>query len=249
MKNKIKYSIGVFLMACCITGGTAGATFHPVEQDKGNIRDTTVVGEIYQYEKDNMYILFTESGEKIRVDLGDRGGRLLWRTPFSVTGKYESDKNGNYLKADRIEYRDPDPFSDYEKARKVKEEVATEKISAVADRDPAYYHGSANSVLSKYYMKGDISNFHPEAYKAITAVELPNLDEGAKVTFTGRAVATLEKDHSMIFWDSTNKVIPVLMNNAYAPLGQRCMIYGTIVKSGETVYVSLTQLESVAERN
>lgn len=203
----------------------------------------TVAGEIYGYAGGNTYTLLTAEGETVQADLGPRGGRLIWRTPLAVTGTYEERQEGPVLVMERIDYEEVDPYKEYSGA-KVRRPAAGAAVKAESLRDPAYDHGPAVSGDPSYYVN-DQKNIDLASYAPVTAASVGEKKDGDAVYFEGRAVWTIEPDTVMLFWDRANQPITVRMNGAYAPLGQRCTIYGTVVREKENVLVSLDRLVSI----
>lgn len=105
------------LLGLAITGNVFAANLSAQEKDQ----ETTFVGEICEFETGNIYKMRDKAGNIARVDLGKYSGRMLNRTPFSVTGKMMKDEKGFLLKMQHMDYKDPDPFAEYfEALRKTK---------------------------------------------------------------------------------------------------------------------------------
>lgn len=235
MAKMMKKTAALLFAAAVMTAGVAGAAGEKA----------AYVGEIRGFEAENVYLLQTTAGETVRVDLGERGGRLMWRTPLALTGEMASDAKGAYVDVHTVDYADVDPYAEYYAARGVKAPSAA-SVSVDNDRDAAYYHGSADSAESGYYVKGQAENFDSSAYKEASASEIAGLSAGTKVKFVGRAIATVKTDEVMTFWDAKHAEVPVVLNGTYAPLGQRCTVYGTVEVLDGKKCVSLVRLESVA---
>lgn len=205
----------------------------------------TVAGEICGYAGGNTYTLLTAAGETVQTDLGPKGGRLLWRTPLAVTGTYEERQGIPVLVMERIDYKEVDPYGEYAAAKNRHPAAAEAAVKAESLRDPAYDHSPVVSGNPSYYVNDQKKNIDLSAYEAVTAASVGARKDGEAVYFEGRAVETIEPDTVMLFWDKANQPVAVRMNGAYAPLGQRCTIYGTVVHENGEVLVSLDQLVSI----
>lgn len=216
--------------------GLAGAEEPAVSPAKEPV---TVRGEILAWEEGNFCLIGHDEGI-LRADLGERGGRLLRHTPFTVTGTMEVDEKGPYLKMERVEYADPDPLAEYASARDAAGAAAdTERVaeSASAGRDAAYFHGSAVSATPAYFADGQMT-LDRAAYPECRASEILTMEPGAKARFLGRAVRTVVPEQIALFWDAEGTPIEVVMNGAYIPLGQRGTVYGTVQEQeGKKVFV------------
>lgn len=212
-------------------------------------REATIMGQIVGYEsctKDSTLALVeTADGSVQRVQLGYRGGRLLKLTPFTMKGTMKTDDIGEYLDVSSVEYKDADPFAEYnatnEKLAKAKGQMAKKGVKY--DRDAAYSHDNITSDQSSYLTQQRAA-VNPADYQKATATGVKDLAAGTKVALTGRCVMTVSADEDIMeFWDVDMKRVNLRMNGLYVPLGQRCTILGVVQEDGT---VSVDSMESIA---
>lgn len=230
------------LLGLTAAAGVAGAEEAAVSPAPETV---TIQGEVLAYEGGTMYLVGNDE-TIVRTDLGRKGGRLLRHTPFTVTGTMEADETGTYLKMESVDYADPDPLAEYASARKAEAGAAAANAaeSQAAGRDAAYFHGAAASASPSYFVSGN-TELDREAYSECSAADIPAMEAGAKVRFSGRAVRTVVPDRVMLFWDTEGTPVKVIMNGAYIPLGQRGTLYGTVQKQDEANVVVLDLVESI----
>ena len=231
------------LLSLAITGNVFAANLSAQEKDQ----ETTFVGEICEFETGNIYKMRDKAGNIARVDLGKYSGRMLNRTPFSVTGKMMKDEKGFLLKMQHMDYKDPDPFAEYFEALQKTKNPQKSGLELEQIRDKAFDHEnpvSDDPIIYKNNIK-KLSNAQLEAYKMNDINTFTNLDSGAKVAFKGRAIQTVVDRQVMLFWDTKGNAVNVKMNGAYCPLGQRCFIYGTWENGDEGAYINLDYMESL----
>lgn len=242
-----KLLIAAMISAVCGNAAlAAGEDKTPNEAVPAPVQEQEIHGKIIAYDGGTIYIVQEEQGQTRRVDLGPKGGRLLMLTPFTVQGIQKWDKQGVYWQAQPVQYEDPDPFSDYAAARNAAAAEAAAHEVDETERDAAFYHGSTQSIQDGYYVNQASGDIRTADYADVTGLDLTVLPEGPKVFFVGRAVQTIETDRVMLFWDAKGQKVPVVLNGAYAPLGQRCTVYGTIHHDGDQVCILLDALISVA---
>ena len=214
-----------------------------------DLEEVTLSGQIVGYEsctKDSTLALVeTADGSVQRVQLGYRGGRLLKLTPFTMKGTMKTDDIGEYLDVSSVEYKDADPFAEYnatnEKLAKAKGQMA--KKGMKYDRDAAYSHDNITSDQSSYLTQQRAA-VNPADYQKATATGVKDLAAGTKVALTGRCVMTVSADEDIMeFWDVDMKRVNLRMNGLYVPLGQRCTILGVVQEDGT---VSVDSMESIA---
>lgn len=204
-------------------------------------------GEIAGYnEKGLPDRMKTDGGEIISLHMPERGGRLLARTPFTVTGEWEQGDKGPVLKVDGVSYADVDPYGEYAAAKEKKPASHEASVKESMERDPAFFLGPAVSNDKSYYINDRAGRKDDGAYEKRNARELDALPEGALVSVEGRAISTVKVDAVMTFWDEKNEPFTVVMNGAYAPLGQRSALYGTVHHQEGKTYLSLDKLVSIA---
>lgn len=149
----------------------------------------------------------------------------------------EADEKGPYLKMERVDYRDPDPLAEYGAAKSSAAAAAISAEEGTADNtyavseDPNYFTSGAKAI-------------DKTAYTPAQAKDLAIMDEGARAAVTGRAIR--ETARGLLFWDEENAPVDTVMNGVYAPLGQRCTIYGTVHHEEGTMVLSVDRVESVA---
>ena len=231
------------LLGLAITGNVFAANF----SGQANATETTFVGEICEFETGNIYKMRDKAGNIARVDLGKYSGRMLNRTPFSVTGKMMKDEKGFLLKMQHMDYKDPDPFAEYFEALQKTKNPQKSGLELEQIRDKAFDHEnpvSDDPIIYKNNIK-KLSNAQLEAYKMNDINTFTNLDSGTKVAFKGRAIQTVVDRQVMLFWDTKGNAVNVKMNGAYCPLGQRCFIYGTWENGDEGAYINLDYMESL----
>lgn len=231
------------LLGLAITGNVFAANLSAQEKDQ----ETTFVGEICEFETGNIYKMRDKAGNIARVDLGKYSGRMLNRTPFSVTGKMMKDEKGFLLKMQHMDYKDPDPFAEYFEALQKTKNPQKSGLELEQIRDKAFDHEkpvSDDPIIYKNNIK-KLSNAQLEAYKMNDINAFTNLDSGTKVAFKGRAIQTVVDRQVMLFWDTKGNAVNVKMNGAYCPLGQRCFIYGTWENGDEGAYINLDYMESL----
>ena len=228
------------LLGLTAAAGAAGAEEAAVSPAPETV---TLRGEVLAYEGGTMYLVGNDE-TILRTDLGEKGGRLLRHTPFTVTGTMEADEAGTYLKMESVDYADPDPLAEYAAARKAEAAAETAASSPADGRDAAYFHGEAASASPDYFASGNME-VDRSAYPECRAAEILTMEEGAKVRFSGRAVRTVVPEQVMLFWDTEGTPIEVVMNGTYIPLGQRGTLYGTVQKRNASNVVVLDLVESV----
>ena len=100
-----------------------------------------VQGPIRYFVQGNMYEMQAENGTRLRADFGRYSRRLLFRTPFTAIGVMQKDEQGDFLKVEKVIWRDVNPYKEYfaaqNKGRPVDQE-GNKKV--VNDRDPAFFH-------------------------------------------------------------------------------------------------------------
>lgn len=210
-------------------------------------KEITLRVAITGHESGRIYKVTDEDGKVLRADLGKHGGRMLNRHPFLLTAEVGEDEKGELLKLKKVQYADPAVV--IAKPAVEAEPVATEETGKLEqERDAAYDHDLSQSHRKDFYQynqsnidDGDLKNYKQVDVKNITAESA-----GTKIAFVGSAVRTLKKGESMLFWGGPVKGghVEVLMNEAYVPLGQRSLIYGTVQEDGK---VLLERLDSVAQ--
>jgi uncharacterized protein YdeI (BOF family) len=215
--------------------------------DGQNQKDVTLQGQVCGYVAGNMYNVINPSGTVTRVDLGKYGGRLLDRTPFEITGVMDHDADGAVLKMKSIRYEDPDPFKEYQEALVAQNKPMNRGLTLEQIRDKAFDHALPVSNNPSFYENNVKSLKHDELtqYPLTSVRNMNDKAAGTKVSFIGRAANTIEENKVMDFWDTEGHSIVVKMNGAFVPLGQRCIVYGTLEKSAGTSYVDLQYMQSV----
>ncbi len=85
-----------------------------------------------------------------------------------------------------------------------------------------------------------------DVYVSVSLLDLGTLKAGTRVKFKVSALESVVPERVVNFWDWKAKA-KVRMNGAYAPLGQRCTVYGTVQKAEDgSSYINLERMESVA---
>lgn len=206
-------------------------------------QEITMQVKIVGHERESIYKVTDAEGKELRIDLGKHGGRMLNRHPFTVTGYFIKDENGQLLKMQKVEYKDP--VVQIEKTAQIGKSQQKEKIQAAEPaRDAAYEHELSKS-HNKYYYTYNMAGVQDKSlYQSIAVTEIAKQKTGSKIAFVGNAVATVKKDAIMRFWGGAKAGghVDVVMNGAYVPLGQRSTVYGTL-NADRTV--SLELLESM----
>ena len=208
-----------------------------------------VQGPIRYFVQDNMYEMQAENGTRLRADFGKYSRRLLFRTPFTAIGVMQKDDKGDFLKVEKVIWRDVNPYKEYFDAQnKTRPMDADGNKKVVNDRDPAYFHDpivSDNKRFLQNNPKG-LSQADLASYQMIEgkAFAEGNLETGTKVALMGRNVATIKGDW-MKFWDKNMTPVTLKMNNTYCPLGQRGTFFGTIREENGMKYVSVDCFKSI----
>ena len=210
-------------------------------------KEATVRAGITGHEAGTIYKLTDAEGKIIRADLGKHGGKMLNKVPFTATGTMETDEKGEYLKVKHVEYKDPVAAIQVNRSNPLSKQMQTRlgKKSS-GDRDAAYFHERINSSNANFY-ENQVTGAQPkEAYAPAGFLDLDAMKAGTRVQCKASALETVVPDKVVNFWDHKAKV-KVQMNGAYAPLGQRCTVYGTVQKAADgSSYIYLERLESVA---
>lgn len=233
----------VALLGLAVTGNVFASDLSVQEKQQ----ETTFLGELCEFEAGNIYKMRDGAGNILRVDLGKYSGRMLNRTPFSVTGKMQEDEKGPFLKMRHLDYKDPDPFAEYFEALQKTKNPQKGGLELEQIRDKAFDHEnpvSDDPIVYKNNVK-KLSEMQLKAYKMHDVNDLANLDKSTKVVFKGRAIQTVVDRQVMLFWDTKGNAVNVKMNGAYCPLGQRCFVYGTWEPDEKGPYINLDYMESV----
>lgn len=233
----------VALLGLAVTGNVFASDLSVLEKQQ----ETTFLGELCEFEAGNIYKMRDGAGNILRVDLGKYSGRMLNRTPFSVTGKMQEDEKGPFLKMRHLDYKDPDPFAEYFEALQKTKNPQKGGLELEQIRDKAFDHEnpvSDDPIVYKNNVK-KLSEMQLKAYKMHDVNDLANLDKSTKVVFKGRAIQTVVDRQVMLFWDTKGNAVNVKMNGAYCPLGQRCFVYGTWEPDEKGPYINLDYMESV----
>lgn len=212
-----------------------------------NQQEVTLRGEICEFESGNIYKMRDAAGNITRVDLGKYSGRMLNRTPFTVTGKMTQDPRGELLVMKHMDYKDPDPFAEYFAALNKTQDAQSGGLELEMVRDKAFDHEnpvSDDPVTYKNNIK-NLSEAQLKEYKMGDVSNFTNLETGTRVVFKGRAIQTVVDREVMLFWDEKGNAVNVKMNGAYCPLGQRCYIYGTWEVNEQGPYINLDSMESL----
>ena len=211
-------------------------------------KEATVRAAITGYEAGTIYKLTDAEGNVIRADLGKHGGKMLNRIPFTATGTMETDEKGEYLKVKHIEYMDPAAAIQVNRSNPLSRQMQTRlgKKSS-GERDAAYFHKGIDSTNANYYENQVTGAKERDAYAPVSLLDLDTLKAGTRVQVKASALESVVPEQVVNFWDRKAKA-KVQMNGAYAPLGQRCTVYGTVQKAEDgSSYIYLERLESVAE--
>lgn len=191
------------------------------------------------HESGTIYKVTNTEGKVLRADLGKNGGRMLSRHPFTVIGELQQDENGELIKMESVEYKDPLVMIEKAAGKAASEQSKTEAVNA---RDNSYNH-----VLSRSHNKHYLTYNNTEdvsGYKQVKVADVGKEQAGSKISFVGSAVSTVTDDTVMKFWGGANLggFVNVVMNGAYIPLGQRSTVYGTVNDDGT---VSLLRFDSI----
>ena len=210
-----------------------------------------VQGPIRYFVKGNMYEMQAENGTRLRADFGKYSRRLLFRTPFTAIGVMQKDEQGDFLKVEKVIWRDVNPYKEYFDAQHKTRPLAQEGDKKVVnDRDPAFFHAPIESDNKRFLQNNPnkLTAADLAGYKSIMAADLTsgeaNLVTGTKVALMGRNIATI-KDDWMQFWDTKMGPVTLKMNNTYCPLGQRGTFFGTLQEENGKKYVSVDCFESI----
>ena len=183
-----------------------------------------VQGPIRYFVTRNMYEMQADNGTRLRADFGKYSRRLLFRTPFTAIGVMRKDEQGDFLKVEKVIWRDVNPYQEYFDAQNKSRPLAPEGDKKVVnDRDPAFFHDPIVSDNKRF---------------------LQNNPKGLKVALMGRNIATIKGDW-MKFWDKNMTPVTLKMNNTYCPLGQRGTFFGTVQEENGKKYVSVDCFESI----
>ena len=209
-----------------------------------------VQGPIRYFVKGNMYEMQADSGIRLRADFGKYSRRLLFRTPFTAIGVMRTDENGDYMKVEKVIWRDVNPYKEYFDAqnRAGLPLPGEGNKKAVNDRDPAFFHDpivSDNKRFLQNNPKG-LSQADLNSYQLMEGKSFAegNFEVGTKVALMGRNIATIKEDW-MKFWDKNMTPVTLKMNNTYCPLGQRGTFFGTVQEENGMKYVSVDCFESI----
>ena len=214
-------------------------------------KPVAVQGPIRYFVKGNMYEMQAENGTRLRADFGRYSRRLLFRTPFTAIGVMRTDEDGDYMKVEKVIWRDVNPYKEYFAAqnKRLPVDLAGDK-KVVNDRDQAYFHAPIESD-NKRFLQNNPKGLTPAdlaGYKTVMAADIngadTNLETGTKVALMGRNIATIKGDW-MKFWDKNMTPVTLKMNNTYCPLGQRGTFFGTVQEENGMKYVSVDCFESI----
>ena len=214
-------------------------------------KPVAVQGPIRYFVKGNMYEMQADNGTRLRADFGKYSRRLLFRTPFTAIGVMRTDEDGDYMKVEKVIWRDVNPYQEYfdaqHKSRPM--DMAGDK-RVVNDRDPAFFHDPIESDNKRFLQNNPkgLTAADLAGYKTVMAADITgadaNLETGTKVALTGRNIATIKGDW-MKFWDKNMNPVTLKMNNTYCPLGQRGTFFGTVQEENGMKYVSVDCFESI----
>ena len=209
-------------------------------------KEATVRAAITGHEAGRIYKLTDADGKVIRADLGKYGGKMLNKVPFTATGTMKADEKGEFLKVKHVEYKDPLATIQVNGKNPLANKMKARSHKSSSERDAAYFHEGINSTNSNFY-ENRVTGAQPkEAYAPASFPDLDSMKAGTRVQCKASALETVVPDKVVNFWDHKAKV-KVQMNGAYAPLGQRCTVYGTVQKAEDgSSYIYLERLESVA---
>lgn len=209
-----------------------------------------VQGPVRYFVTGNMYEMQSENGTLLRANFGRYSRRLLFRTPFTAIGVMKTDEKGDYLKVEKVIWRDVNPYQEYFDARnRTGRPLPGEgNKKVVNDRDPAFFHDpivSDNKRFLQNNPKG-LSLADLAAYREIDgkAFANENFEVGTKVALMGRNIRTIKPDW-MQFWDKNMTPVTLKMNDTYCPLGQRGTFFGTVQEDNGMKYVSVDAFESI----
>lgn len=235
------------LLSTCLFGVSFAADTVKIDNEKGQL--VTIHGSVHEYEGANIYKIIDENQKITRVDLGKYGGRLLIKTPFAINGNWSKDEVGELFVMKTVDYKDPDPYAEYFAALEALKHPQKSGLELKQIRDLAFDHENPVSDDSIIYTN-NVAKLSPEELKQYSPIQLEDLSRyaaGDKVVFLGRAIETVVDREVMLFWDLKGHPINVVMNGAYAPLGQRCNLYGTLVKdSADKLVLHLEYMDSIA---
>ena len=209
-----------------------------------------VQGPVRYFVTGNMYEMQSENGTLLRANFGRYSRRLLFRTPFTAIGMMKTDEKGDYLKVEKVIWRDVNPYQEYFDAMKRTGRTlpgeGNKKV--VNDRDPAFFHDpivSDNKRFLQNNPKGlslaDLATYREIDGKAFAN---ENFEVGTKVALMGRNIRTIKPDW-MQFWDKNMTPVTLKMNDTYCPLGQRGTFFGTVQEENGMKYVSVDAFESI----
>lgn len=211
-----------------------------------------VQGPIRYFVTGNMYEMQADNGTRLRADFGKYSRRLLFRTPFTAIGVMRTDEKGDYLKVEKVIWRDVNPYQEYFDAQNPKRRPmdgeGNKKV--VNDRDPAFFHDPIESDNKRFLQNNPkgLTAADLAGYKTVMAADITgadaNLETGTKVALMGRNIATIKGDW-MKFWDKNMNPVTLKMNNTYCPLGQRGTFFGTVQEENGMKYVSVDCFESI----
>ena len=210
-------------------------------------KEATVRAGITGHEAGTIYKLTDTDGKVIRADLGKHGGKMLNKVLFTATGTMKTDEKGEYLKVKHVEYKDPLATIQVNGKNPLANKMKARSHKSSSERDAAYFHEGINSTNTNFY-ENQVTGAQPkEAYAPASFLDLGSMKAGTRVQCKASALETIVPDKVVNFWDHKAKV-KVQMNGAYAPLGQRCTLYGTVQKAEDgSFYIYLERLESVAQ--
>ena len=181
-----------------------------------------VQGPIRYFVTRNMYEMQADNGTRLRADFGKYSRRLLFRTPFTAIGVMQKDEQGDFLKVEKVIWRDVNPYQEYFDAQnKSNKRFLQNNPKGLSYADLASYQ----TIEGKAFADG-------------------NLEVGTKVALMGRNIATIKGDW-MKFWDKNMTPVTLKMNNTYCPLGQRGTFFGTVQEENGVKYVSVDCFESI----
>ena len=211
-------------------------------------KEATVRAAITGHEAGPIYKLTDAEGKVIRADLGKYGGKMLNKVAFTATGTMKADEKGEYLKVKHVEYKDPLAAIQVNRSNPLSKQMqARLRRKSGGERDAAYFHKGINSTNANYYENQVTGAKERDAYAPVSLLDLDTLKAGTRVQFKASALESVVPEQVVNFWDRKAKA-KVQMNGAYAPLGQRCTVYGTVQKAEDgSSYIYLERLESVAE--
>ena len=212
------------------------------EKARKVVADTVLYAEIIGYEQGNVYLLEDGNGDTVRADLGENGGRLWRLTPMKFSGTFGQDTTGRLFKMVSVEYKDPKYGNEHLRGQGTMSVTSHSKAG-----DAALYRGKQVPTDNSNYITQNLSGVSDvSAYRKMAAAELNNSAVGTKASLVGRPIETVSKDKVMKFWDRGNNPFYVFMNGGFIPLGQRCLLYGTVSRANDgTKYLSLEKVDSI----